>query len=173
MVSSDLPAPAGIETRDDSDFMRLALELGDRARGRTGDNPHVGSVVVVDGRVLGYGWTGEPGQNHAEVSAISSAERRGHSVAGATLYATVEPCCFVGRTPACSATIIAKGIRRVVFAVRDPHPRVNGCGAAQLRAASIEVVEGVCVNEVELALGHWLRSHRERAPETHLVREGQ
>jgi len=140
----------------DERFMRRALVLGERARGHTGDNPHVGSVIVAAGRVIGEGWTSEPGRHHAEVNALLAAESAGHSPNGATLYATLEPCCFVGRTPACSATLIAKGIARVVFGIRDPHPRVNGRGAEQLRAAGIEVSEGVCADEVAASLRDWL-----------------
>ena len=140
----------------DARFMRRALGLGERARGRTGDNPHVGCVIVSAGRVIGEGWTSEPGQHHAEVNALLAAETAGHSVSGATLYATVEPCCFVGRTPACSATLVGKGIARVVFGIRDPHPRVNGRGAAQLRDAGIEVTEGVCAEEIRASLRDWL-----------------
>jgi len=143
----------------DERFMRRALVLGERARGHTGDNPHVGSVIVAAGRVIGEGWTSEPGRHHAEVNALLAAESAGHSPHGATLYATLEPCCFVGRTPACSATLIAKGIARVVFGIRDPHPRVNGRGAEQLRAAGIEVSEGVCADEVAASLREWMATN--------------
>jgi diaminohydroxyphosphoribosylaminopyrimidine deaminase/5-amino-6-(5-phosphoribosylamino)uracil reductase len=136
--------------------MRRALLLGERARGHTGDNPHVGCVIVSAARVIGEGWTSEPGQHHAEVNALLAAESAGHSVTGATLYSTLEPCCFVGRTPACSSTLIARGIARIVFGIRDPHPRVNGRGAEQLRAAGIEVSEGVCKAAVTAALREWL-----------------
>jgi diaminohydroxyphosphoribosylaminopyrimidine deaminase/5-amino-6-(5-phosphoribosylamino)uracil reductase len=144
------------ETAIDEVFMRRALVLAERARARTGDNPHVGSVIVAAGEVIGEGWTSEPGHHHAEVNAILAAESAGRSVSGATLYATVEPCCFVGRTPACSSLLIAKGFARVVFGVRDPHPRVNGRGAAQLREAGIEVSEAVCEAEVTASLRDWL-----------------
>jgi diaminohydroxyphosphoribosylaminopyrimidine deaminase/5-amino-6-(5-phosphoribosylamino)uracil reductase len=146
------------QTVIDEGFMQRALILGERARGRTGDNPHVGSVIVSAGRAIGEGWTSEPGCHHAEVNAVLAAESAGRSVSGATLYATLEPCCFVGRTPACSSLLIAKGIARVVFGIRDPHPRVNGRGAEQLREAGIEVSEGVCEAEVTASLRGWQTS---------------
>ncbi len=136
--------------------MQRALVLAERARGLTGDNPHVGSLIVRGEQVLGEGWTSEPGRNHAEVNALVAAATGGHEVRGATLYATLEPCSFVGRTPACSLTIVARGIARVVFGIRDPHARVNGRGAEQLRFGGVEVQEGVCADEVRASLADWL-----------------
>jgi diaminohydroxyphosphoribosylaminopyrimidine deaminase/5-amino-6-(5-phosphoribosylamino)uracil reductase len=140
----------------DEPFMRQAISLGERARGRTGDNPHVGCVIVLAGRTLGEGFTSEPGRNHAEVNALDAAARAGFDVRGATLYATLEPCSFVGRTPACSLTIIERGIARVVFGIRDPHPRVNGRGAEQLRLSGIEVREGLYAEQISGSLAEWL-----------------
>ncbi len=144
----------------DRHFMERALELGERARGNTGDNPHVGSVIVLGERVLGEGWTSEPGQSHAEANALLAAANAGHDVTGATLYATLEPCSFLGRTPACALTIVASGITRVVYGIRDPHPRVNGQGAHQLRRGGLEVSEGECATEIRASLAEWLRGHR-------------
>ena len=140
----------------DLHFMQRALVLGERARGLTGDNPHVGSLIVLRDRILGEGWTSEPGRNHAEVNALVAAASAGHDVSGATLYATLEPCSFVGRTPACSLTIVARGIARVVFGLRDPHPRVNGQGAEQLRQAGVEVSEGLYADAIRESLSDWL-----------------
>jgi len=137
-------------------FMSRALELAERARGRTGDNPHVGSLITRGERILGEGWTSEPGQNHAEINALLTAAHAGHDVRDATLYATVEPCSFAGRTPACSLTILARGIARVVIGIRDPHPLVNGRGIVQLRACGVEVVEGIRAEQIAAALGDWL-----------------
>jgi diaminohydroxyphosphoribosylaminopyrimidine deaminase/5-amino-6-(5-phosphoribosylamino)uracil reductase len=152
---SRIPTPV----RLDRYFMARALELAERARGNTGDNPHVGSVIVLGERILGEGWTGEPGQSHAEANALLAAARAGHDVRGATLYATLEPCSFVGRTPACALAIVASGITRVVYGIRDPHPRVNGEGAQQLRRGGLEVSEGECAAEIRASLAEWLRSH--------------
>ncbi len=139
--------------------MSRALRLGERARGSTGDNPHVGCVIVLGERVLGEGWTGAPGQHHAEVNALLAAAKAGYDVRGATLYSTLEPCSFVGRTPACALTIVASGIARVVYGILDPHPRVNGQGKAQLLRGGIEVSEGVCGDEIRDALAEWLARH--------------
>jgi diaminohydroxyphosphoribosylaminopyrimidine deaminase/5-amino-6-(5-phosphoribosylamino)uracil reductase len=144
----------------DLELMSRALELSERARGRTGDNPHVGSLISRGRQILGEGWTSEPGQNHAEINALCAAADAGHDVRGATLYATVEPCSFAGRTPACSLGILEQGITRVVIGIRDPHRLVNGRGIEQLRAGGIEVVEGVCAEQIAAALSDWLARAR-------------
>jgi diaminohydroxyphosphoribosylaminopyrimidine deaminase/5-amino-6-(5-phosphoribosylamino)uracil reductase len=140
--------------------MQLAIDEGNLARGTTGDNPWVGCVIVSpSGSLLGRGHTLGPGEDHAEIAAARDAEAHGHDVAGATLYSTLEPCSFHGRTPACSRSIAARGIARVVIAMRDPHPRVDGEGIAILRAAGVEVIEGVCEVEVRRQLGAWIIEH--------------
>ena len=116
--------------------MRLALELAHSVVGRTSPNPAVGAVVVRDSAVVGRGATQPPGQAHAEVGALAEAGARAR---GATLYVTLEPCCHYGRTPPCTGAIIEAGVRRVVYGAADPNPLVSGGGAAELRAAGIEV----------------------------------
>lgn len=151
--------------------MRLAIAEAELARGSTGDNPWVGCVIVDDdGSVLARGHTLGPGEDHAEVSAARSAHDRGIEIKGKTLYSTLEPCSFHGRTPACSRAIAGRGITRVVIGMRDPHPRVDGEGIRILREEGVEVIEGVCEREVRRQLGAWvLRFHphepRRRAAE--------
>ncbi|HEX7794972.1 MAG TPA: deaminase [Vicinamibacterales bacterium] len=138
-------------------WMRLAIEEAELARGTTGDNPWVGCAIVTpDGELLGRGHTLGPGEDHAEIAAARDARARGQSVVGATLYSTLEPCSFHGRTPACSRSIAERGIARVVIGMRDPHPRVNGAGIVILREAGVEVIEGVCEAEVRRQLGLWV-----------------
>jgi diaminohydroxyphosphoribosylaminopyrimidine deaminase/5-amino-6-(5-phosphoribosylamino)uracil reductase len=138
-------------------WMRLAIEEAERARGITGDNPWVGCVIVSpNGERLGQGHTLSPGEDHAEIAAAGDAHRRGYTVVGATLYSTLEPCSFHGRTPACSRSIAERGIARVVIGMRDPHPRVDGAGILILREAGVEVIEGVCESDVRRQLGLWV-----------------
>ena len=125
---------------DDARFMRLALGLGRRGLGRTSPNPPVGAVVVANGRVVGRGYHHRAGLPHGEIEALRDAGARAR---GATLYVTLEPCAHHGRTPPCTKAIIAAGIRRVVFGSRDPNPKVTGNGMGKLRAAGIEVRDGV------------------------------
>ena len=120
--------------------MTRAVELAERAQGRTSPNPAVGAVVVQDDVVVGEGATRPPGQAHAEVMALSQA---GAAAKDADLYVTLEPCAFHGRTPPCTDAIIAAGIRHVSIGVLDPHPKVNGRGVARLRDAGMRVSVGV------------------------------
>lgn len=141
----------------DEAFMRLAMQQAELARGDTGDNPWVGCLIVADdGAVLGRGYTRGPGEHHAEISAAEDAAGRGYGIVGATLYSTLEPCSFHGRTPACAHAIVRRGLRRVVVALRDPHPRVDGAGLSILREGGLEVVEGIGETDVRRQLAPWL-----------------
>jgi diaminohydroxyphosphoribosylaminopyrimidine deaminase/5-amino-6-(5-phosphoribosylamino)uracil reductase len=120
--------------------MRRALRLAARAAGRTSPNPLVGSVVVRDGAIVGWGFHKAAGEPHAEVNAL---RRAGERARGATLYTTLEPCAHTGRTPPCVDAIREAGITRVVAAMRDPDPRTDGKGFRALRASGVEVTPGV------------------------------
>jgi diaminohydroxyphosphoribosylaminopyrimidine deaminase/5-amino-6-(5-phosphoribosylamino)uracil reductase len=136
-----------VSTGRDARFMRQALALAERGRGLTFPNPMVGAVVVNDAdTVVGEGFHEGAGGPHAEIVALAAAGTQSH---GATLYVTLEPCCHHGRTPPCAPAVSAAGIRRVVAAFIDPNPRVGGRGLSFLRAAGIEVTEGVLGDEAQ------------------------
>ena len=143
----------------DKTFMRRAIALGKQALGTTGDNPAVGCVIVQKGKIIAEGITHPPGGPHAEMSAFLDAERNSFSVVGATLYTTVEPCTFFGRTPPCTTAIIQHQIHRVVIGIRDPHPKVQGAGIRLLKEANIAVTEHVCQSAVEAYLTDWLQGY--------------
>lgn len=124
----------------DVKYMRRALELAARARGRTSPNPMVGCVIVRGGRVLGEGFHVKAGEPHAEVNAIAAA---GGDIAGATVYINLEPCAHEGKTPPCVDLLIEKKPGRVVAAMADPNPLVNGRGIDRLRDAGIRVDVGL------------------------------
>jgi diaminohydroxyphosphoribosylaminopyrimidine deaminase / 5-amino-6-(5-phosphoribosylamino)uracil reductase len=124
----------------DRAHMAHALRLGARGLGRCWPNPAVGAVIVQSGRIVGRGWTQPGGRPHAETMALQQA---GALAKGATVYVTLEPCAHHGKTPPCADALIAAGVARVVTALTDPDPRVAGRGHARLRAAGIEVTEGV------------------------------
>ena len=128
----------------DKIFMRRALALAARGQGRTRPNPMVGAVIVCAGRVVGTGYHRRAGEPHAEVVALRAAGTRAR---GATLYVTLEPCDHQGRTPPCTAAILASGVRRVVAAHEDPNPRVRGRGLRRLRAAGLATRVGVLAAE--------------------------
>jgi diaminohydroxyphosphoribosylaminopyrimidine deaminase/5-amino-6-(5-phosphoribosylamino)uracil reductase len=129
---------------DDLHHMRAALALARRGLGNAWPNPAVGCVLVRHGQVVGRGWTQPGGRPHAETEAI---RRAGPKARGATAYVTLEPCSHHGRTPPCCEALEAAGVARVVAAMRDPDPRVNGRGLDRLRAAAIVVEEGLCEAE--------------------------
>ncbi len=126
--------------------MRAALALARRGLGNTWPNPAVGCVVTRGARVVGRGTTAPSGRPHAEVVALAMA---GEAARGATAYVTLEPCAHHGRTPPCVDALVAAGVSRVVVALGDPDPRVNGQGIAWLRAADIAVETGLLVGEAE------------------------
>ncbi len=124
----------------DEVHMRRALQLAARGMRSTDPNPRVGCVIVQhrggSEQIVGEGWTAPVGGPHAEVQALRAA---GQAAAGATVYVSLEPCSHTGRTPPCAQALISAGVQRVVYAVADPNPLVNGAGAAALRAAGIQV----------------------------------
>jgi diaminohydroxyphosphoribosylaminopyrimidine deaminase/5-amino-6-(5-phosphoribosylamino)uracil reductase len=128
--------------------MGQALKLARQGIGLATPNPYVGAVIVDDsGNILGSGFHTYEGLKHAEVIAIEQAQSKGISLRQATLYLNLEPCCHQGRTGPCTQAVISSGIKRVVAAMRDPNPLVEGKGIEQLRAAGIEVLEGVLEDE--------------------------
>lgn len=130
----------------DSCFMRHALALARRGLGRVAPNPAVGCVIVRNGRIVGRGWTRPGGRPHAEPVALADA---GDAARGATVYVSLEPCAHHGVTPPCTDALIAAGVARVVYALRDPDPRVDGTGHEKLAAAGIEITAGVLEKEAE------------------------
>lgn len=133
--------------------MGAALALGTRGQGRTWPNPNVGCVIVREGRVVGRGWTQPGGRPHAEAMAAAQA---GEAARGGTAYVTLEPCAAPGRGPACSDVLIEAGIARVVAAIRDPFPTVDGKGFARLEAAGISVAIGPGAAEAARSMAGFL-----------------
>src|ERR1039458_10020334 len=140
-------------------YMRLALRLARRGYGATSPNPMVGAVLVKGSKIIGRGWHHRAGEPHAEIEALSDAQKRGHAVKGATLYVTLEPCCTRGRTPPCTDAIVAAGIIHVVAGAVDPNPRHRGRGFRILRRAGLAVTHGLMAEEcarLNEAFNHWI-----------------
>jgi diaminohydroxyphosphoribosylaminopyrimidine deaminase / 5-amino-6-(5-phosphoribosylamino)uracil reductase len=157
--ASQTRATLGTSTAKDFTFMRTALRLAQRGYGATSPNPMVGAVLVKRGEIIGRGWHRRAGLPHAEIEALSDAERRGHSARGATLYITLEPCCTHGRTPPCTDAMISAGLRRVITAATDPNPEHAGRGFEVLRHAGIDVIHGVLAEKaarLNEAFNHWI-----------------
>ncbi|MDA8017370.1 MAG: bifunctional diaminohydroxyphosphoribosylaminopyrimidine deaminase/5-amino-6-(5-phosphoribosylamino)uracil reductase RibD [Thermoanaerobaculia bacterium] len=120
--------------------MARCLELALNGRFGAAPNPMVGALVCdARGRQVGEGFHREAGGPHAEVEALASARSAGAEVAGGSVFVSLEPCCFHGKTPPCTAALLNAGIERVVAIHRDPNPRVAGGGFRQLQEAGVEV----------------------------------
>ncbi|MBZ0172667.1 MAG: bifunctional diaminohydroxyphosphoribosylaminopyrimidine deaminase/5-amino-6-(5-phosphoribosylamino)uracil reductase RibD, partial [Phycisphaerales bacterium] len=141
---SNHAASAAEPTQQDVTFIRRALELAAKGKGRTSPNPVVGCVVVRDGKVIGEGYHERAGGSHAEINAIHNA---GDDVAGSTIYVSLEPCCHHGRTAPCTEFLIEHKPARIVVALHDPNPKVCGEGIFALRQAGITVDVGVLEDE--------------------------
>ena len=135
--------------------MRLALDLAERGRRTARPNPMVGAVVVKDGRIVGSGYHKRPGSGHAEVNALD-----GVVAEGATVYVTLEPCSFTGRTPPCADLLLDRKVGRVVCAMKDPDNRVAGSGIARLKRAGVIVEVGVLGEEAKRLNGPYLTHRR-------------
>jgi len=124
--------------------MRYALALSERGVGRVFPNPAVGCVLVKHDQIIGVGWTGDGGRPHAETIALDAA---GDASKGATAYVSLEPCAHYGETGPCAEALVIAGVARVVYALKDPDPRVSGGGAQIMENAGIQVVSDVLADE--------------------------
>lgn len=145
----------------DARWMKAALGYARRGLGEVWPNPAVGCVIVKDGAMIAVGRTAAGGRPHAEAEAL---RRAGEAARGATAYVTLEPCSHDGRGPACAEGLIAAGVSRVVIAIKDPDPRVDGRGIAQMRAAGLSVELGVLAGEATDVLAGFLMRFSHRRP---------
>ena len=141
-------------------LMARALRLAERGAYTTRPNPMVGCVLAHGEEVVGEGWHQRAGEAHAETLALQAA---GDRAKGATAYVTLEPCAHTGSTPPCADALVAAGVARVVAAMRDPFPQVDGAGFERLAAAGIEVAGGLMEKQArELNRGYLSRMVRGR-----------
>lgn len=130
----------------DEKYMRMCFALAKRGKGRVSPNPMVGCVVLdKNGNVVSKGYHKKYGENHAERDALT--KLKNNEANGGTLYVNLEPCSHYGKTPPCVDIIIEHKIKKVVFAMRDPNPKVDGI--SKLKDAGIQVVEGVLEDEAK------------------------
>ena len=127
--------------------MQRALELANKAKGKTSPNPMVGAVIVKGYRIISEGYHQKAGSPHAEIVALRKA---GNKAKDATMFVTLEPCCHTDkRTPPCTKAIIASGIKKVIVATNDPNPKVSGKGIRELRKAGIETEVSILRSEAK------------------------
>lgn len=129
---------------NDEKWMKRALRLAEKGRGRTSPNPMVGAVLVKNGQVVGEGYHARAGEAHAEILALRQA---GEEARGSTLYINLEPCIHYGKTPPCAPAVIEAKVRRVVIGMEDPNPLVTGRGLKSLKKAGLDVEVGVLEKE--------------------------
>lgn len=129
---------------NDESYLKLAIELAKKGRGKVSPNPLVGCIIVRDNQILGAGYHQHCGGNHAEINAIKNAKQ---NIDGSTLYVNLEPCSHWGKTPPCVDEIIRKKIKRVVVGTLDYNPIVRGNGVKKLKEAGIDVRVGVLEKE--------------------------
>ncbi|MCP4217274.1 MAG: bifunctional diaminohydroxyphosphoribosylaminopyrimidine deaminase/5-amino-6-(5-phosphoribosylamino)uracil reductase RibD [bacterium] len=135
----------------DLKFMNLALKLSRKAVGFTEPNPLVGAVAVIDNQLVGTGYHHMFGSHHAEREALKDVPP------GATLYVTLEPCCHFGKTPPCCRLVVEKKVKRVVVALQDPNPKVNGKGVEELRKNDILVEVGLLSHMARKINRHYIK----------------
>lgn len=143
-------------------WMQRALTLAAGMRGHVWPNPPVGCVIARDDDLIAEAATDPGGRPHAERKAL---ELAGSAAAGSTLYVTLEPCCHWGKTPPCADAIIAARVSRVVCAIQDPDPRVNGGGFARLRAAGVDVEVGLGAEEARTLMSGFFHRVETGMPE--------
>jgi len=148
-------------TAEDAHFMARALRLAQRGLYSTRPNPAVGCVLVYSGRIVGEGWHKKAGGPHAEVLALRQA---GAQAQGATAYVTLEPCSHWGRTPPCAQSLVDAGVARVVVAMVDPNPQVQGQGIAWLRRHGIQVDIGLMADEARQLNAGFVKAMTEGLP---------
>lgn len=132
-------------TDQDIKYMRRAMALALRGRGRTSPNPMVGCLLVKQNRIVAQGWHKVCGGDHAEIDAL---EKAGSAARGADMYVTLEPCFHYGRTPPCVDAVIRSGVKSVIVGMVDPNPLTAGKSLKKLRRAGLEVCCGVCEDEL-------------------------
>jgi diaminohydroxyphosphoribosylaminopyrimidine deaminase/5-amino-6-(5-phosphoribosylamino)uracil reductase len=144
---------------DDIKFMKMALKLARKAVGFTEPNPLVGAVVVKNHRVVATGYHRKYGADHAERDALGNAP-----VGSTILYVTLEPCIHFGKTPPCVPLVIEKKIKRVVVAMKDPNPLVNGKGIQRLKESGIAVEVGLLADMACKLNRHYIKYISQKMP---------
>lgn len=133
-------------TANDYRYMAECLRLARFGLMSTHPNPRVGCVIVKHDEIIAKGWHERAGHAHAEIMALSQAGERAR---GADVYVSLEPCCFIGRTGACTQALIGAQVNHVTAAMLDPNPRVSGKGAQALISAGIPTRMGLLSEDAQ------------------------
>lgn len=125
-------------------YMKRAIKISKLGQFTTSPNPNVGCVIVNNNKIVGEGWHEKYGENHAEINALKIA---GEKAKGSTIYITLEPCNYFGKTPPCCNEIVKYGVKNVIISNLDPNPKVSGKGVLYLRKKGIFVKIGLMSKE--------------------------
>lgn len=146
---------------DDQFFLKETFRFAKKGMGWTNPNPMVGAIIVKNGHIIAKGYHKRFGGPHAEIVAINSAKS---NLKGATLYVSLEPCCYFGKTQPCTDAIIKTGITKVVCPVLDPNPKVAGKGVQALKHAGVTVLVGILKNQSGLLNEAFFTFHQKERP---------
>jgi len=125
-------------------YIQRCFDLAQMGGSKVRPNPKVGAVLVHKDKILAEGFHAFAGGPHAEVNCLNNVRSEDqHLIRQSTLYVSLEPCNFHGKTPACTELILKNGIPRVVVSAKDPNPAVNGRGIEMLTKHGVEVFSGV------------------------------
>jgi diaminohydroxyphosphoribosylaminopyrimidine deaminase/5-amino-6-(5-phosphoribosylamino)uracil reductase len=141
-------------------FLLAALDQASLGRGLCAPNPSVGAVAVHEGKIIAQSWHRGAGTPHAEQLLLAQLPK---NISEITLYVTLEPCNHWGKTPPCVDAIINYGIKRVVFAYRDPNPLVSNNNTPRLLSEKgIEVLHYPLaeIDAFYQSYRHWLLTQK-------------
>jgi diaminohydroxyphosphoribosylaminopyrimidine deaminase/5-amino-6-(5-phosphoribosylamino)uracil reductase len=144
---SDSNKDNSVFTKKDIRYMEQAIQLAEKGRGYTNPNPMVGTIIVKDGKVISSGYHKQAGLPHAEIEAINNSSE---PLENSTMYVTLEPCTFQGKTLPCVNEIVKHKFKEIIIGCIDPNPRVNGRGINFLKKAGMRVKSGLLKDEIEL-----------------------
>ncbi|ULC60626.1 bifunctional diaminohydroxyphosphoribosylaminopyrimidine deaminase/5-amino-6-(5-phosphoribosylamino)uracil reductase RibD [Flaviramulus sp. BrNp1-15] len=144
-------------------YIKRCIEIAKNGLGATRPNPMVGSVIVLEDKIIGEGYTSAYGSNHAEVNAINSVKNK-DLLKEATLYVTLEPCSHFGKTPPCSDLIIEHKIPNVVIGTIDTHSKVSGKGIEKLIKAGCNVTVGILEDKCKQHHKRFFTFHNKKRP---------
>ncbi len=145
--------------------MQRCLQLAQLSLGKASSNPMVGAVIVHNDRIIGEGYYQSFGGPHAEVNAIANVAAEDEKLLiDSTVYVSLEPCSYFGKTPPCSDLLIKSKVRRVIIASLDPNPKISGAGIDKLRSAGIEVITGILQKEGDHLNRRFFSHHTRKRP---------
>lgn len=144
-------------------YIKRCIELAKNGLGTTYPNPLVGCVIVYENKIIGEGWHQKSGEPHAEVNAINSVTDKS-ILDKATIYVSLEPCSYFGKTPPCADLLIKYKIPNVIIGTLDPNEKVAGKGIQKLKAAGINVTAGILIDECNTLNKRFFTFHQKKRP---------